>query len=91
MGHNKSGEIEINGRALYATNKFLNNPTSQLSETTVAVNQGGFDRAAGYYRAAWGGTTYRGYSHNSNYAVDTVIYGAGGTPTSDIRAPGFNW
>jgi len=47
------------------------------------------------YSAKWVGTTYyQAASHNSNYFVNTVVYGAGGQVPGDALGwtPGFpNW
>jgi RHS repeat-associated protein len=83
--------IEINGENSYDTTMdYLVNCKSQVSEATVVVSQTGFDRAVGYYKAAWEGTPYNVNSCNSNYAANTVIYGAGANvPGSLGFSPGF--
>jgi RHS repeat-associated protein len=88
-----TGLIEINGEnSLGATAKYVNGYKSQLLEATVTVSQSGFNKAIDYYNAAWVKipTQYSWKSYNSNYAVNSVIYGAGANVPENLGyTPGF--
>ena len=49
----------------------------QYSNPTM-VSQSAFSNMVSSYQSAWGGQTYVGGSFNSNYAVNTWVYGSGG-------------
>jgi len=92
MGSDETtGLIEINGENSYDTTMdYLTNHRSDILETTVTASQSGFDRAVGYYKAAWEGQPYNFNNHNSNYAANTVIYGAGANIPGGLGfTPGF--
>jgi len=59
--------------------------------TTVGVSASGLSAAQSLYNSTWaGGDTYVGTSYNSNYAVNTVVYGAGGNVPGGLGlAPAF--
>lgn len=90
MGPDTSGNIEVNGRAYATTQTYIDSNSSALMTTTVEVNASGFNRAVNYYTAMWAGTPYDGGSYNSNYAVNSVIYGAGGDVPKNLgKTPQF--
>jgi RHS repeat-associated protein len=61
-----------------------------ISSVTVEVSASGLKEAMAIYGQAWGGQPYQAGNHNSNYAVRSVIYGAGGdVPDGLGYAPGF--
>jgi hypothetical protein len=49
-----------------------------IKEEFVGVNRNGLLEGIKLYESAWVGQKYSRYSQNENYAVDTVIYSAGG-------------
>jgi len=90
----QTGTIEIMGEGSFGTTqKYFNGHTSQLMETSIIVSKSGLDKAIAYYKAAWVDlpAEYCKYSpikYNSNYAVNSVIYGAGGDiPTNLGNTP----
>jgi hypothetical protein len=59
-------------------------------ETTVQVSSSGLQEAIALYEQTWVGEPYSPTSHNSNFAVNSVIYGAGSNiPELDRWTPGF--
>jgi RHS repeat-associated protein len=60
------------------------------SSVTVEVSASGLKEATAIYGHFWNGQPYIATNHNSNYAVNSVIYGAGGDVSGDLGwAPGF--
>ena len=56
----------------------------------VEVSFSGLVEAIELYNSSWAGTvSYSAFSYNSNYAVNTVIYAAGGTVPGGFWAPEF--
>ncbi len=62
-----------------------------LARTTpVNVSTSGFVTSMGLYEAYFGGQQYNAFSYNSNFAVNSVIYGAGGLEVKNLGyTPGF--
>ena len=61
-----------------------------ISSTTVQVSASGLREAMDIYGKAWSGLPYNALDHNSNYAVGSVIYGAGGDAPDNLGwTPGF--
>ncbi|MDP3722679.1 MAG: RHS repeat-associated core domain-containing protein, partial [Candidatus Omnitrophota bacterium] len=57
---------------------------------TANVSASGFVTSMGLYEAYFGGQQYNALSYNSNFAVNSVIYGAGGPEVKNLGyTPGF--
>jgi len=57
---------------------------------TVDVSISGFVTSMGLYEAYFGGQQYNAFSYNSNFVVNSVIYGAGGPEVKNLGyTPGF--
>ena len=79
------------GRLTRGTLHYLKNEPNKIlwSDTTLYSNSL-LDAAIVSYRSRWEGTPYRFYSHNSNYFVNTVVYGAGGNISGHLGiSPGL--
>ena len=60
------------------------------NQVNVSVNGAFFPDSMALYEAYFGGQPYQWYSYNSNFAVNSVIYGAGGPEVKNLGyAPGF--
>ena len=61
------------------------------TEVQVPVSSSVMGDSMALYEAYWGGQPYQAFSHNSNFAVNSVMYGAGGPEQVQGlgAAPGF--
>lgn len=57
--------------------------------TSVEVSFSGMVEAIDLYNQYWGSQSYSAFSYNSNYAVNTMIYSAGGNAPGALWAPEF--
>ena len=81
----ETGLIEINGEGSFSrTEEYLQSFPSRVFEQTVVVSQSGFNTSVSLYKAAWVGTKYDWYNCNSNFAVNSVIYGAGANAPENL-------
>lgn len=85
--------IEINGENSFPqTEHYLNNQAELVMQTSVNVSESGLLVAERLYTAAWTDVTYNPVHHNSNYAVNTVVYGSGGNVPENLgRTPQFGY
>jgi hypothetical protein len=60
------------------TSEYLSDYSQAVKVSSVDVSRSGLSNMIQEYGKVWGGDTYLFYNYNSNYAVDTIIYGAGG-------------
>ncbi|MDO8663129.1 MAG: SpvB/TcaC N-terminal domain-containing protein [Candidatus Omnitrophota bacterium] len=63
--------------------------TRTANTVTTEVSFSGLVDAIDLYNGSWGGSQYSAFSYNSNYAVNTVIYAAGGNTPGAFWAPEF--
>jgi RHS repeat-associated protein len=94
MGPNaENGGIQINEpRSVATTNDYLSSCSQNVNAEIMQLSSSGLNQAISYYDAAWSGQSYHFYSCNSNYAVNTIVYGAGGNSPntlSGLASPGF--
>jgi hypothetical protein len=91
MGPDNQRMITVNDTSTIGyTNQYLSSLPSQLMETSASLSRSGFNTGVALYKAAWEGTKYNPFSHNSNYAANTVIYAAGGDVPNGLGfTPGF--
>lgn len=55
------------------------------------LSTSGLQQSSAAYSGAWGGQRYMGGSFNSNYFVNTQVYGGGANqPQVDLPAPPFS-
>jgi RHS repeat-associated protein len=77
--------IELNGEGSFGRTSVYISKYPQLTlESNVSVSQAGYNNSVNLYKAAWVGTPYSFYNCNSNFAVNTVIYGAGGNAPENL-------
>ena len=82
-----SGLIEINGEnSLAETDRYLAESIERVITTNVEVSKSGFIAAQRIYTAAWTDVPYHASYCNSNYAINTLIYGAGGNIPENLGA-----
>jgi RHS repeat-associated protein len=60
------------------TSEYVSNYSHAVNISTVEVSGSGLANMIEAYGNVWGGDKYLFYNYNSNYAVNTIIYGAGG-------------
>jgi len=66
------------------------NPKRVLWSKPMTVSASALTRAMVNYELTWVGRPYSALSHNSNYAVNSVVYGAGGQIEGNLGySPGF--
>jgi len=83
----RTGLIELNAEGSFGrTEDYINNHPNLTLEASVTVSQSGFNNAVNLYKAAWVGTPYEFYNCNSNFAVNSVIYGAGANAPENLGA-----
>lgn len=64
--------------------------TGAMSNTSIEISASGLQKAIGLYEESWLGQLYVGTNYNSNYAVNSVIYGGGGNAPENLGlTPGF--
>ena len=51
--------------------------SGDVTSTSVGLSRSGLNEMTSYYKCMWEGSPYTG-TYNSNYAVNSVIYGSGG-------------
>ncbi|MBI3617463.1 MAG: hypothetical protein HY210_04500 [Candidatus Omnitrophica bacterium] len=65
-------------RSYVTTDAYIQGFPGAYRSATVEVSYSGLVDVITAYQNTWTGQPYNPFSYNSNYAVDTIIYGAGG-------------
>ena len=66
------------------TSEYLSDYSQAVKVISTEVSKSGLSNMIQGYNNTWSGTDYRFYNYNSNYAVDTIIYGAGGNVPENL-------
>ncbi|MBU1121609.1 MAG: hypothetical protein KKF54_02790 [Candidatus Omnitrophica bacterium] len=85
---NTVGDLELWGTHV-TTEKAISAGGGYAPTYDIKVNISALRETIILYEETFVGMQYDPINHNSNYAVNSVIYGAGGDTPTVIRAPGF--